>query len=229
MSPSTCPARRAAPAVAVVLSLAHATPGRGGPRPPACVGPATSGAHRQPAQRTPPTRQVRLSASAMRGTETSSAHTPRRACRRVPIAPHRGCRFSPHTAWRVLSHSLSRARPHSPWGSARSHARRGFSHPWRAAVRASICLEHAPRVAALLPPPAETRLSSCDHRRNNPDDRVQDDRVLLRPTSLAAQPDPPPSGGSLCRGSRPTRTTGDHLGGTTICPLSSSSTRHRSP
>jgi hypothetical protein len=54
MSPSTCQARRAAPAVAVVLSLAHATPGRGGPRPPACVGLATSGAHRQPAQRTPP-------------------------------------------------------------------------------------------------------------------------------------------------------------------------------
>ncbi len=54
MSPSTCPARRAAPAVAVVLSLAHATPGRGGPRPPARVGPATNGAHRQPAHCTPP-------------------------------------------------------------------------------------------------------------------------------------------------------------------------------
>jgi hypothetical protein len=54
MKSAACLARRAAPAVAVVLSLAHATPGRGGPRPPARVGPATNGAHRQPAHCTPP-------------------------------------------------------------------------------------------------------------------------------------------------------------------------------
>jgi hypothetical protein len=196
MKSAACLARRAAPAVAVVLSLAHATPGRGGPRPPARVGPATNGAHRQPAHCTPPyapSTPQRIGDEGHRNIERAHSAPCLSPCSdspspRVPILPAHGVASS-------VAFSLACAAP-LPVGVLLV-VTPGVASLTLGALRCAprFVSSMRPGVQRFCPRPPRHGSPRAITAANNPVDRGQDDCILLRPNSLAAQPDPPPSGG----------------------------------